>query len=213
MPYLYSFRRCPYAMRARMALIFCGIQCEVREILLSKKPDALLKVSPKATVPVLVLDDGTILDESLDIMNWAFSNRADLSFHFELSDHADKILLDLDSSFKKNLDAYKYQRGRLGLQDLESLQSCLFSLKKWDSFLSCHSYLLKEVITQVDFAIFPFVRQFAKVDEWFFESSALPHLKSWYHHIHKSELFQKAMPKYPLWSANRCSKTWLLEMF
>jgi glutathione S-transferase len=133
-PVLYSFRRCPYAMRARLALTIAGIRCELREVRLRAKPAAMLAASPKGTVPVLVLADGTVLDESLDIMRWALNHRDPEAWLTR--DDAALIAMN-DGAFKHDLDGYKYpqrhhsdpaayrDRGLLFLQTLDATQrSC-----------------------------------------------------------------------------------------
>lgn len=197
-------------MRARMALIFCDIQCEVREVLLSHKPQSLLDTSPKGTVPVLVLDSDEVIEESYDIMLWAFSKRSDLSLHFDESADASKMIHDLDFIFKKRLDDYKYSNGRGLPVSFQEPKECLDFFQKWNSCLAKSTYLRKEVLTQVDLAVFPFVRQFVRVDESYFKSLPFSRLQSWYNKLLHSDLFQKAMQKYQIWTEQSDEKYWLI---
>jgi glutathione S-transferase len=200
LPILYSYRRCPYAMRARMALSYASIPVEIREISLKNKPAHLLQVSPKATVPVLVLPNGQIIDQSLEIMQWALQQRdADGWLSADLQ-HTALLIAENDGAFKQNLDRYKYairfpdhsaqyyrQQGELFLAKLE-LQ------------LQQSSFLLGNAISLADIVIFPFIRQFAAVDNLWFESSDYMKLKSWLQHLVESALFERVMAKYPTYT-------------
>lgn len=200
-PILYSFRRCPYAMRARLALAVSGQICELREVVLSHKPEALRHVSAKATVPVLVTTDCRVIDESLDIMLWALQRHDPLQWLPVQDDLTDALHLikRCDDEFKPQLDRYKYPtRFDLGdhgaprdsgagfLLDLElrlSLERCL-SGTHWGL---------------ADAAIAPFVRQFAHTDNAWFASQPLPKVQTWLTNFEASPLFQRVMTKYPPW--------------
>lgn len=205
-PVLYSFRRCPYAMRARMALYYSRQAVEIREVVLKHKPDALIKLSPKATVPVLLLkmpeQTSRVIDESLDIMLWAIS-RHDPEHWYADDLEAQQSMLALiarnDGEFKAHLDHYKYAdrfpeapakhyraMGEVFLQTLEQN-------------LSQHHFLLGDRLSLADIAIFPFVRQFAHVDIQWFEQSPYQHLNTWLSQRLDSELFKQTMLKYPPW--------------
>jgi len=194
-PLLYSYRRCPYAMRARMALKYAGIAAEICEISLKDKPAHLLQVSPKGTVPVLVLPEGKVIDQSLEIMHWAL--RQQDQDGWLNADHVltQALIAENDGSFKQALDKYKYAI-RFPEQSAEAYrkQGELF-LQKLESRLNVSDFLLKDRPGLADIAIFPFVRQFAAVDSAWFESSEYLKLKAWLKHLVESELFKQVMEK------------------
>lgn len=196
---LYSYRRCPYAMRARMALYCSGIEVEIREISLKEKPRHMLAVSPKGTVPVLVLNDGRVIDQSLDIMLWALKQR-DVDDWLNVNMPQAIALIEVnDGMFKQSLDRYKYairfpehpaqyyrSEGEQFLQQLESQ-------------LARQKFLMCDRPSFADIAIFPFIRQFAAVDETWFQTSAYSQLKNWLQYWLNSDLFAQIMVKYPLY--------------
>jgi glutathione S-transferase len=196
-PILYSYRRCPYAMRARMALKYAGIVVEIREITLRDKPKSMLKASPKATVPVLVLQDDTVLQESLDIMRWALQQSDKAGWLSIDSEYSQALIAENDGSFKQVLDKYKYAI-RFPEQPAETYrQQGEVFLQKLEALLNLNSYLLTDHVSQVDVAIFPFIRQFAGVDSAWFETAPYPKLKHWLQELIASELFQSIMEKQP----------------
>lgn len=184
-------------MRARMALKYAGIAVEIREIALRDKPQSMLKVSPKATVPVLVLQDGTVLEESLDIMHWALQQNDSDGWLGVDSELTQKLISENDGSFKQALDKYKYAI-RFPEQSAETYraQGEVF-LQKLESLLSQSKFLLKDQVSLVDIAIFPFVRQFASVDTTWFETAPYPKLRAWLKGLVESELFLSIMEKQP----------------
>lgn len=194
LPILYSYRRCPYAMRARMALRLAGIDVEIREVSLRDKPAHMLQVSPKATVPVLVLPDGTVIEQSLDIMHWALQQHV-------LGDivHAGAValILENDTAFKTALDAYKYPERYPSKTQIEYRVDGEVFLQKLESFLLNNLYLFSATLGLVDIAIFPFVRQFAAVDAAWFETAPYPKLQVWLSRLVESELFIRVMEKQP----------------
>jgi glutathione S-transferase len=201
-PILYSFRRCPYAIRARMALAYAGIVCELREVSLRRKPDAMLEISPKGTTPVLQLLNGCVLEESLDIMHWAMAQHDPDGWTV-----LDQVSLTLgheliaanDQEFKQNLDHYKYfQRFPESPQAVYRSQAEVY-LQILENLLQKHQFLLSDRITLGDVAIFPFIRQFAHVDLAWFESSPYEYLRQWLSWHEASELFQHVMQKSEVW--------------
>lgn len=190
-PILYSFRRCPYAMRARFSLINEGVIYEHREISLKDKPLEMLDISPKGTVPVLLLPDGRVLEESLDIMLWATGA--------SLSPRDKELIAENDSSFKRALDAYKYPQRYPQEQGVNSRDICILFLHKLENLL--HSFISGAKPMLVDMALFPFIRQFSRVDPPWFEAQAYPQLKRWLGFFLASELFQKVMQHHPRWIA------------
>jgi glutathione S-transferase len=197
LPVLFSYRRCPYAMRARMALRYAGIDFEIREISLKEKPQSMLKVSPKATVPVLVLQDGTVLEESLDIMHWALQRSDKAGWLSVDRERSQALIAENDGSFKQSLDKYKYAiRFPEQSAEIYRQQGEVF-LRKLEALLSQNSYLLADHISLVDVAIFPFIRQFSGVDSTWFETAPYLKLKRWLQELIVSELFQSIMEKQP----------------
>ena len=190
---LYSYRRCPYAMRARMALIAANIPCEVHEIDFKNKPEHMLQVSPKGTVPVLVTPDGRVIDESLDIVFWVLGQNDPDNW---LSGDSTQIISENDDAFKKALDRYKYPN-RFPDEDCSGArQGGVAFLEKLDGMLSQHNQLLADTITVADICIFPFIRQFANVDKEFFDNLPLPYLQKWLAGHLDSALFQQVIKKH-----------------
>lgn len=197
LPILYSYRRCPYAMRARMALDDAGIAVEIREVSLKQKPPHMLLVSPKGTVPVMVLPDGRVLEQSLDIMRWALQQRDASSWLDCDMEQAMLLVAENDGTFKQHLDRYKYaDRFPEYPSEHYRAQGEIF-LAKLEQYLQGDDFLLGDAIRFADIAIFPFIRQFAAVDPVWFESACYPRLKLWLQYFIESELFQRIMVKYP----------------
>jgi glutathione S-transferase len=199
LPILYSFRRCPYAMRARMALIASGLAYAHREILLRDKPASMLAASPKGTVPVLILAGGRVIDESLDIMRWAL-NQSDPEGWLAGADLA--LIADYDGAFKYHLDRYKYA-ARYGDDPLVHRAAAAAMLLDLDAQLAVHDFLGGAMRSFADIAIFPFVRQFAGVDPVWFQLQAMPNVQRWLARIAASELFERAMVRRALWTENQ----------
>jgi len=199
-PILYSFRRCPYAMRARMALWSARIPVELREVVLQNKPSEFLAASAKGTVPVLLLSDGQVIDESLDIMQWALAgNDPDGWLDIDLT-AANALVERNDNDFKSNLDRYKYpQRFPQDLPE-DNRKAGWQYLNMLNDLLRERPFLLSERISFVDVAVAPFVRQFAHHDMAWFESSVGHRLNDWLADFEVSVLFQSVMQKYPPWS-------------
>jgi glutathione S-transferase len=199
---LYSFRRCPYAMRARLALHVSGVAYEHREVALKAKPAEMLVASPKGTVPVLCLPDGKVLDQSLDIMHWALQQNDPQAWLPHTSDalastHADIALND--GEFKAHLDRYKYPQ-RFGLLDgLPSRAKGAEVLLGWQVRLQAQSYLSGERWGLLDACVAPFVRQFARTDRAWFDAQPWPELAQWLLAFENSEAFLAVMHKHPLW--------------
>lgn len=202
LPILYSFRRCPYAMRARLALAYAGVQVEIREVVLKDKPQALLTICPQATVPVLQVMEGTVISESLDIMYWALDqNDPDCwRLHDEEIVNETQALLKLnDGDFKYWLDRYKYHdRHPTNSREYYREQAQQFLLLLEEK-LQKNAFLLAQNPALVDMAIFPFIRQFAFVDYTWFTQSPYSNVYAWLESMLASELFQTIMPKLPAW--------------
>ena len=192
-PILYSFRRCPYAMRARMSLLESGVEVELREVILRDRPEHMMKISPKGTVPVLLLSDGTVIEESLDIMLWSLDDS------WLVGDWKDLIDVN-DGEFKHHLDRYKYNNRYENVLSTEEHRGHAVSiLKTYDDRLSNHAYLCGDSISLADLALSPFVRQFANTDRAWFDQLPLPHLLKWLEGILESNLFKACMVKHKKW--------------
>lgn len=204
LPILYSFRRCPYAMRARLALSASETRCELREIVLRDKAPEFVETSPKATVPVVVLPDGTVIDESFDVMLWALARHDPdgwLNPEQGTPDDMLALIARSDGEFKTNLDLYKYPN-RHGDEDpnvAREAGACF--LRQLDERLAASDFLFGNRISLADMAIAPFVRQFANVDRDWFDAENWPHLLGWLERFLASELFLSIMDKHPKWQA------------
>ncbi|HEY0267607.1 MAG TPA: glutathione S-transferase [Methyloradius sp.] len=198
-PILYSYRRCPYAMRARMALRYSGIAVEIIEISLRDKPQHMLEVSPKATVPVLVLPDGKVIEQSLEIMQWALLQQDTddwlLENVSELAIEALRLVAENDGTFKQSLDRYKYAVRFPEKSQEEYRQQCEVFIGKLETLLSSHHYLFGNHSSIADIAIFPFIRQFAGVDESWFSQAHYPKVRAWLNEWVNSALFINIMQK------------------
>jgi glutathione S-transferase len=204
LPVLYSFRRCPYAMRARMAIAASGQRCELREVVLRDKPAELLAASPKGTVPVLVDTDGGVVDQSLDIMLWALRRNDPEGWlrpmRGTLGDML-ALIAECDGEFKRHLDGYKYpERQPDGGAASHRTQGAAF-LNRLDTRLQSSGCLHGEHAALADIAIAPFVRQFAQVDAAWFDAQAWPRLREWLAARLSAPVFAQVMGKYPQWRA------------
>ena len=199
LPILYSYRRCPYAMRARIALKLADIAVEIREISLREKPAHMLQVSPKATVPVLVLPDGKVIEESIEIMLFALKTHAlGANIHAGLV----ALILQNDTDFKQALDGYKYHEKFPTQSQLDYRQQGEIFLQLLENLLQQNTYLFATTPSLADIAIFPFIRQFAAVDSAWFggfnqDSADYPKLRTWLKNWVESDLFISVMQKQP----------------
>tara|TARA_B100000035_G_scaffold315452_1_gene336380 strand:- start:15259 stop:15912 length:654 start_codon:yes stop_codon:yes gene_type:complete len=197
-PFLYSYRRCPYAMRARMAMLSASFEFDIYEISLRDKPKEMLNISPKGTVPVLIVGEN-IIDESLDIMIWAY-NISDKSDHYISLSKSEKNnakeLINLnDNEFKLHLDKYKYCLNQKDLSQDNLYEDCLFFINRLESNLCINKFLITNKISFADIAIFPFVRQFANVNFDRFVNGGFKKTLNWFEIMNKQDLFYKAMEK------------------
>ncbi|MGB1234937.1 MAG: glutathione S-transferase [Planktomarina sp.] len=196
-PILYSFRRCPYAMRARLAIASAGVKCELREILLRDKASEFLAASPKGTVPVVV--DGDVIEESLDVMHWALKQN-DPEDWLDMHHIGWDWITRWDGDFKLRLDRTKYANrypdeatgnsrtlAHAHLQDLEAAM--------------IGPFLFGDKATIADYAMLPFVRQFANIDRSLFDAEPLPKVQAWLNAFLASDRFAQIMPKFPKWEA------------
>ena len=208
LPVLYSFRRCPYAMRARLALAASGQECELREVVLRNKPPSLLQASPQGTVPVLVLPptpDGTpgrVLEHSLDVMLWTLQ-RHDPDGWLAPSQGSRQEMLALiaqcDGPFKQALDRCKYPNRYPDADPTLARAQAMAWLQTLETQLAEQPFLFGTHTALADMAIAPFVRQFAGIDAGWWESQPWPRLQAWLAQWQSSPLFESVMHKLPAW--------------
>ena len=209
---LYSFRRCPYAMRARLGLLFAELQVELREIILKNKPAQMLAISPKGTVPVLqIFDftlestfestlDETVIEESREIMLWALEQQDPQNLlDAKVLSQANALIEQNDREFKHWLDRYKYADRHLEMTQLEYRQQGEVFLQVLEELLTKNKYLLGDDISIADVGIMPFVRQFAHVDRTIFNSLPYPYLQKWLQNWLAHPFFLQAMTKFKPW--------------
>lgn len=199
MTVLYTFRRCPYAMRARMALAASGLPVRVREVILRDKPPEMLAASPKGTVPVLVRTDGGVIDESLDIMRWALAQNDPGGWLRVDAAETAILIAQNDGPFKHALDRYKYA-DRHKTDAATHRAAAMDILTGLAARLDANGgQLLGPLPTLADIAIFPFVRQFAATDAAFWQAHAPAALQAWLAGHVTSPRFLATMKKYPRW--------------
>ncbi len=193
-PTLFSYRRCPYAMRARMALSISGIEYDLHEVVMRDKPSEMLLVSPKGTVPVLLLPNGDVIDESLDIMCWALAHSDPEGW----LGHNENLISTNDGLFKRALDRYKYPN-RHGVMDATIPRGeAMDFLSDLNRCLAEKAYLSGATRSLTDISIFPFVRQFAATDRVWFDDQPIPHLRRWLDGLIASPLFETIMARAPI---------------
>jgi glutathione S-transferase len=207
-PILYSLRNCPYAMRARVAVFKAKQTVLLRDLVLSNKPKAMIEASPKATVPVLVLTNGVVIEESLAVMLWAFQQTDPNNVMHSHIDNALPEMLaiinDFDHGFKQALNQYKctkrYLKGNNNAHELaEHREKCEQFIAKIEQRLTKHTFLMSDRESLADIAIFPFIRQFARVERQWYLQSPYPKVRQWLNNYLQSPMFTKVMAKYPLW--------------
>ncbi len=194
-PILYSFRRCPYAMRARLAIAASGVQVELREVVLRDKPAAFLAVSDSGTVPCLATDAAAI-DESLDIMKWALAQN-DPNTWLDMPKAGWELITRADGPFKDALDRTKYAIRHPESDPEEQRANAAFFLAELDQTITTWLF---DHPTIADYAILPFVRQFAFIDKAWFDAQPWPRLQGWLDRFLISDPFSEIMSKYPQWS-------------
>ena len=203
-PILYSFIRCPYAMRARMALKLTNTKCEIREVRLNNKPKQMIDKSPKGTVPVLVLQK-KVIDESNDIIEWALSsnNIFDGNIDHDQIDLTNNLIELFDSKFKYNLDRYKYATRYENIDKDKHKMECLDILINLENVISNKEWILGSKINKLDISILPFIRQFRIADiEWFDKQNKIKGIQKILFNFLDSNLFKEVMYKYDVWEEN-----------
>ena len=200
-PILYSFKRCPYAMRARMALQLTNIKCEIREVRLNNKPKHMLEVSPKGTVPVLILNDRTI-EESMEVIDWALNQKN--VFEGNLKENQIKISNELierfDDKFKYHLDRYKYASRYRDVDEIHHRKKCEKILLEIEDIISDEEWFFGKKINKLDISILPFIRQFRIADaDWFDNHKRLKKVKNYLHNFLASKILKDVMINYAVW--------------
>lgn len=198
LPYLYSFRRCPYAIRARLGILFAELQVELREIVLRNKPKHMLAISPKGTVPVLALEH-QVIEESREIVEWALEQQDPHGLLDVDVMQANALITQNDNEFKYWLDRYKYADRYPERSPLVYRQQGEEFLQVLEDLLSQNNHLLGDNIGLADIAVMPFVRQFAHVDRSVFYDLPYPQVQKWLRAWLEHPVFLKAMTKYPPW--------------
>ncbi|WP_082879535.1 glutathione S-transferase [Methylomonas methanica] len=201
-PIFYSFRRCPYAMRARLAIAVSGLSVALREIELSNKPEAMLAISPKGTVPVLLLRNGQVIEQSLDIMLWALAQQDPQDWLDQSPEDAKRLIERNDSEFKYYLDRYKYADRYPEQTSADYRQQGEVFLAALETRLQRTRFLCGANFGLADAAIAPFIRQFAAVDNAWFANSPYPALQHWLDTFLTSNLFAAVMRKYLPWKTD-----------
>jgi glutathione S-transferase len=204
LPTLYSFRRCPFAMRARLALTISRQKCVLREIILRDKPAEMVMLSPKATVPVLHLTDGRVLEESLDIIYWALERNDPgqwlIPSEGTLSE-MQALIAHNDGPFKHHLDRYKYAtRQDEETNPIEHRTEGMKFLNTLNDRLKNSLQLFGDKPALADYAIIPFVRQFANTDRIWFDAQSFLNVQKWLNFHLNSEIFLAIMKKWPVWA-------------
>lgn len=198
MPILYSFRRCPYAMRARLAIYVSGLQVELREILLRDKAPEFLLASPKATVPVLITNK-EVIDESFDIMVWCLK-QSDPEHWLAMPDEGYEWILRSDGPFKEALDHTKYSVRFPDLDPKLEQAKALKFLTDLNLQIGNSNWVFGKGCSLADMALLPFIRQFSNIDKNWFYGQNLSNVYRWLDHFLMTDIFIKIMKKYNMWS-------------
>jgi glutathione S-transferase len=203
LPVLYSLRNCPYAMRARIAIFKAQQIVILRDIVLSNKPKEMITASSKATVPVLVLANGTVVEESLAIMLWALNETDPDDLLQSQNEHELSVMLNLiksfDHDFKVCLEQYKCAKRYRESNIIECRVECEQFIQTLESRLNRHSFLISNTESLADIALLPFIRQFARIERQWYLQSPYPKVRQWLNNYLQSPMFTKVMAKYPLW--------------
>ena len=203
LPILYSLRQCPYAMRARIGLLQANQPVMLRDIVMKNIPKEMLVASPKGEVPVLVFDDSSVIDESLDIMIWAVKQSDPNNLLFNHQPNTFQNMLDLinrnDTEFVDALKKYKAASRYHDNAEISYRQDCEPFIADLEQCLTKHDYFFGATSSLADYAILPFIRQFSRVDRKWYLQAPYPNLQRWLERHYQNPLFSKAMKKYPQW--------------
>ena len=207
LPILYSLRRCPYAMRGRMGIALSQQKVLLREIVTKDKPSELLASSAKGTVPVLVLPDGQIIEQSLDVMNWALQQNdpQDLlrSSNPTLSQQVHQLIKVNDNEFIGHLEKYRASVRYRNIDKEQRRQDCEGFISKLEALLTDQAYFFGETPSLADFAVMPFVSQFVRVEKKWFVQSEYQNVGRWLRTHLDSKLYTQVMKQYPLWNETK----------
>ena len=203
MPILYSFKRCPYAMRARMALYLSKTVVELREVSLRNKPQSMLEISPKGTVPVLLLDDGSVIDESIEIIEWCIKKKKDIfkdTLNKDQELFAEDAIHLFDKKFKFHLDRYKYAKRYEDVDEILHRQSCVEILKNIEKEISNKKFFYTNHVNKIDICILPFIRQFRIANpEWFDNHNEFPKVQKLLNNFLHSSILEEIMVTHEEW--------------
>jgi len=202
-PVLYSLRQCPYAMRARIGVLLANQSVVLRDIVMTNIPTEMLTASPKGTVPVLVLSDSSVIEESLNIMLWALKqNDPDNLLYRHERDALDNMLTLIQRCDNEFVDALKKYKAASRYHDSNILsyrQQCEIFINDLEESLKKHHFIMGDSASLVDYAILPFIRQFSNVDKKWYKQAPYPKLQQWLENHYQNPIFAKAMTKYPQW--------------
>ena len=204
LPILYSLRRCPYAMRARIAILLAKQPVLLRDVVMKNIPEELLAVSPKRTVPILLIEDSHVIDESVDIMIWAL-NQSDPN-NLLIKNHPDAfptmqtLINRNDNEFVESLEKYKNAVRYHAPEETSHRQQCERFLSPLEQCLAKQEYLMGASPSLADYALLPFIRQFSRVDRKWFVKTPYSNLNRWLNTHYQNPIYSKAMTQYPQWA-------------
>ena len=203
LPILYSLRQCPYAMRARIGLLLSQQPVILRDIIMTNIPQEMVAASPKGEVPVLVLNNSSVIDESLDIMIWALEQNDPNNLLYSNQENSLEEMLTIihrsDNSFVEALKKYKAASRYHDDAEISWRQECKIFIHYLEKQLTKHNYIFGETPSLVDYAILPFIRQFSRVDKKWYQQAPYPKLRKWLEKHYQNPIFSRAMKKYPQW--------------
>ena len=203
-PILYSLRQCPYAMRARLGIMHAHQIVELRDVDMNNKPEEMLSISPKGTVPVLKLSDDVVIDESIDVMVWALNQFDPNNLLYSHNEGMLSVMLELinrcDTEFVDALQKYRAASRYHDDNEVDCRDMCCEWLMGIEQRLSQHAYIMGETPSLVDYAILPFIRQFSRVDKKWYAQAPLPYLRAWLVNHYNDPTFSKVMVSLPKWS-------------
>lgn len=207
LPILYSLRQCPYAMRARIGLLQAKQPVILRDIVMKNIPSEMLAASPKGEVPILVFEDSSVIDESLDIMIWALkqSDPSNLLFNHQANTYQDilNLINRNDNEFVDALKKYKAAARYHDSEEINCRQQCEPFISYLEQRLTKHDYIFGDTASLADYAILPFIRQFSRVDRKWYLQAPYSNLQRWLERHYQNPIFSKAMTKYPQWLENK----------
>jgi len=203
-PVLYSLQNCPYAMRARLALLLSEQPIIIRAISLKNKPQAMLQASPKGTVPVLILADGTVLEESIDIMLWALTQNDPSNLlhndHRATRQEIITFIRRIDDEFKHPLEQYRAAKRYHRDNEIQWREQCEMFIQEMGQSLQDNGFFVGNSLSLADYSLISFMRQFARVDRKWFAQAPYPHVKTWLSNQLQSQLYARMMTKHELWT-------------